>query len=267
MPKYLFTDGISGVKEVQSESELNQLISSSINQDSIRIWIFNTHQWISYADFRKRVHIIPPTAGPIEEVQPTRRGFGWIKKTIAFTLAGATVFLVYNFTRIKWEKVAPLDTMATRPANVPIINTDSVIALVEFVRGQKLDKVTRTNLRIRNNWPDQILLKLQATKEQSNTGFRFSDLVLTLDNATGYFIDDAIVELEVWDKGDKIQTDTISFSKIDYVSPVAVQPSKVYRADSFAINFQSIKAKSFNFCYSADKQSNYGNLGDRWFCK
>ena len=51
MDKYLFTDGTSGVREVQSQEELKTLIASATQPGKIRIWIFNTNEWINYAGF------------------------------------------------------------------------------------------------------------------------------------------------------------------------------------------------------------------------
>lgn len=277
MEKYLFTDGSGEIKEVQSEEELQALIRASSNRNNIRIWRFNSNEWISYADFTKQPQPLPvsqvkATNGkpvPVTEDIPVNQSpkkKGWLKKTVLFTLAGATVFLVYNFTRIRWVKLAPLHTSAARPANVPIIDTDSVLALIEFNRGQKVDRTTRTNLRIRNNWPERILLHVDAERDSSSLATKYYDIVVTLDNATGYLIDEAIVELTSWGNEGK-QTDTLRFTNTSYETPAKRTIDKEIRADSISISFSSIRARSFNFCYSIDKESNYGNLGDKWFCK
>jgi hypothetical protein len=273
MEKYLFTDGSGELQEVQSEEELQALIRASANRHNIRIWRFNSNEWISYADFTKQPQPVPASNGKPVQVteellitQPPKKK-GWLKKTLLFTLAGTTVFLVYNFTRIRWVKMAPLHTSAARPANVPSIDTDSVIALIESVRGQKVDRTTRTNLRIRNNWPERILLHLDADRDSSSLGMKFSNITLTLDNATGYLLDDAIVQLTSWSRNDGKHTDTIHFSNTSYETPAKRSVNKEICADSITLTFSSIRARSFNFCYSIDKESNYGNLGDKWFCK
>lgn len=280
MEKYLFSDGTTGVKEVQSEEELNTLIRSASRPDKIRIWIFNTNEWISYADFAKKprhgdnspaflgngnTSHDGETTSALKGV--TTKKNRWLRKTLLFTLAGTTVFLVYNFTRIKWEKASPMHIMAARPANVPSINTDSLIAMLEMLRGQKIDKTTRTNLRIRNSWPERILLHLRAERETSNIGTKYHQLQVTLDNATGYLVDEAVVKLTVWKNNEQSESDTIQFKNTGYATPAVQTLTKEYRGDSLSVSFESIKAKSFNFCYSADKQSNYGNIADRWFCK
>ena len=54
MEKYLFTDGTNVIREVESDEELHNLIQSSAEPGKVRIWIFNTNEWISLADFNKR---------------------------------------------------------------------------------------------------------------------------------------------------------------------------------------------------------------------
>ena len=53
MEKYLFTDENTGVKQAQSKKELEELVQSSTKPEQVRIWIFNTQEWISYKDFIK----------------------------------------------------------------------------------------------------------------------------------------------------------------------------------------------------------------------
>jgi hypothetical protein len=54
MKKYLFTDGTNVIREVQSDEELQALIQSSAELDKIRIWIFNTNEWLTHAEFCKQ---------------------------------------------------------------------------------------------------------------------------------------------------------------------------------------------------------------------
>ena len=54
MEKYLFTDGTNVIREVESREELQSLIQSSAEPAKVRIWIFNTNEWVSIADFNKR---------------------------------------------------------------------------------------------------------------------------------------------------------------------------------------------------------------------
>jgi hypothetical protein len=268
MNKYLFTDETGVVREVEAEDELHQLIQASRQPELVRIWVFRSHEWISYAEFQKRfTRTSPAIAIKPEKTQAPLFSKRRFKNIALFTLAGATVFLVYNFTRIRWEKASSLNTMAARPANVPSIDVDSVISLVEFVRGQKLDKVTRTNLRIRNNWPDLISLRLEADRDTSREGNRYTNARITVDNATGYQLDEATAQVRAWKDHAIISTDTFHFNNIGYASPATRDLQKTLKADSLSVTFSLIKARSFNFCYSADKKSNYGNLADRWFCK
>ena len=272
MEKYLFADGTSEVREVQSDEELSTLIQSSKRPDLIRIWVFNTHEWISYQDFNKQKGVLNLKSNPLPEpARPLTRkpsaGRKLLKKVFIFLLAGATLFLVYNFTRLTWKKTTPLSFTAARPSNVPLLDADSLFQNFELVRGQKLDKTTKTNLRIRNDWPDRIILQLNASRDTSSAGSKYYDIELTIDNTTGYMIDNAVVKLTSW-KGNNVgNTDTVRFNNISYAMAAKRTVHSTYRGDSLSVSFETIRARSFNFCYSAGKKSNYGNASDRWFCR
>jgi hypothetical protein len=280
MNKYLFTDGTSGVREVQSQEELKTLIASAVQPDKIRIWIFNTNEWINYAGFSNGVLLtrkeknnpvvknnLPVSISENGLSKRSENGLRGVKKFLFFIVAATGIFFVYNFTRIRWEKASPLNITAARPSNVPLINTDSLIQFMEESRGQKLDKVTKTNLRIRNTWPERITLQLNTDRDVSSAGSRYSNAELSIDNSTGYNIDNAVVKFIVWKNNEVSRTDTFHFSNISYAAAAKRKLDNIYRGDSLSVSFQSIKAKVFNFCYSADKKSNYGNGGDRWFCR
>ena len=277
MEKYLFTDGTNVVREAQSKEELHSFIQSSGDPEKTRIWIFSTSEWIAYAEFNKHsvAKIFPlKKTITIEEKKkeaavvrkPARKNTRLVKLFIAI-ITGVTIFLVYNFTRVKWSTTSPLHISAGRPANAPLLNVDSLIQVIETVKGQKLDKVTLTNLRIRNTWPDRIELQLKTDRDSSEAGTKFYNVELLIDNSTGYNIDNAVVELKDW-KNDVLNiTDTFHFSNIGYAALSNRVLTAEYRGDSISVSFLSIKAKSFNFCYSSHKESNYGNLNDRWFCR
>lgn len=273
MEKFLFTDGTNGIREVQSQEELKTLIASAAQAEKIRIWIFNNNEWISYAAFSKRKGFFVQkdnSAVPVAKDElPVRPANGkrWLKKFLLFTVAGAAIFLVFNFTKIKWERAAPLTITAARPSNVPLIDVDSLIQFLEDSRWQKLDKITKTNLRIRNTWPERIILQLTSDRDTSNTGSRYYGIELSIDNSTGYNIDNAIVKLSAWKNNEMSITDTFHFSNISYAIASKRKVNNSYRGDSLSVSFQLIKAKVFNFCYSSDKKSNYGNNNDRWFCR
>ncbi len=272
MEKYLFTDGTNEVREAQSKEELDSFIAATADTASVRIWLFSTCEWVSYADFTKKgkrhgiKKVARATDNTEEPLIPQRRS-NLLKRFIFFTLAGTTVFLVYNFTRIRWEKVQPLQTTASRPANVPMLNADSLLLAVEAARGQKLDKTTRTNLRIRNTWPELITLQLQAYRDTAADNSRFRNIELSIDNSTGYHIDEAIVNIIAWKQDEISSTDTFHISGISYAQAAKRIVEKTYRCDSLSVSFEYIRARRFNFCYSADKKSNYGNAADRWYCR
>jgi hypothetical protein len=279
MVKYLFTDGTSGVKEVQSQEELQSLIAASTRQDKIRIWIFNTSEWVSYSAFSKitqdnKTKVVASRSndspGQTSRAYPAKGTINhrqWLKKFLVFGISGAAIFLVYNFSKLKWQVATPLTISAGRPANVPILNADSIIQVLEEIRGQKLDKTTRTNLRIRNTWPDRILLQLTSGRDTNNSVTKYHSIGLSIDNTTGYNIDQAIVKLAIWSKGMIKNTDTFHFNNISYAMPSSKGVDNHYQGDSISVSFQLIRAKAFNFCYSDDKKSNYGSVNDRWFCR
>lgn len=271
MQKFLFTDGTDGVKEAQTLDELNGLIKTSTSPEKIRIWIIPGQQWISYPEFRKQFTLPAHQATSTTYASAKRPRITdptpWLKKFLFFSIAGVAIYLLYNFTRVKWEKVAAVNYRASRPSNVPALDVDSIMLELEYLRGQKLDRTTRTNLRIRNTWPDRILLSVQSDRDTSSVGTRFYNISLTIDNTTGYQIDQTVVQLEEWTSGSISKRDTFHLNYIGYQSPIIRTIPNKYKGDSLSVSFQSIKSKSFNFCYSAIKQSNYGSTSDRWFCR
>ena len=273
MEKFLFTDGLSGVKEVQSQEELEELIQSTAQPDKTRIWLFNSNEWISYAAYRKiyqqplkkkEVSVVVTTNNLVTAKPPA--GKHGLKKFLFIIALVGGAFLVFNFTRIKWKEAGQVSFVAARPANVPVMDIDSLISEIEYDRGELLDRSTKTNLRLRNTWPDRIELKLQSEKETSSGGARFSNITLSIDNTTGFNLDNAVVKLLVW-KNDKVNAaDTLRFSNIGYDKLLTRTLDAVYRGDSLSVSFKSIRAKAFNFCYSVEKE-NTGNYNDRWFCR
>lgn len=279
MDKFLFTDGTSEVREVQSQDELENLIQSAAQPDKIRIWVFSSNEWIGYSAYRKQVpapirkdkfemHNTNEFATTKFVPIPNRveKGKRWLKKALYTTGAAAGVLLVFNFTKIKWEKADPVN-IAARPANVPEMDIDSLIYEIENARDVKLDRSTQTNLRLRNTWPERIELRLNAERETSNAGSRYFNADISIDNSTGFTLDNAFVKLSVWKNNKVSLTDTLRFTNIRYDKVLKRQLKETYRGDSISISFESIKAKAFNFCYSAATNNNSGNYNDRWFCK
>lgn len=276
MEKYLFIDGTNVIREVESKEELNTLIQSAVDPEAIRIWVFNTSEWVSYAEFTKRSasnyvikKAVPAdTASENKPVQYKRKKrYGWLRKSVIAIIAAGAIFLIYNFTKLRWTKISSIDITAARPENAPVINIDSLIQTIEFSRGKQLDKITSTNLRIRNTWPDRLELHLAADRDTSNAGLQYYNIKLSIDNSTGYNIDDAVAEIEVWKNNEMVESDSVHFDNITYEAIAERNVNTSYRGDSISVAFNSIRSKAFNFCYSADKKSNYGNLNDRWFCR
>lgn len=285
MEKFLFTDGMNGVIEATSLEALEKLVESAEQPDTIRIWLFSSSEWISYAAFRKLVPaparkektlVVADRSVKAYTAQPAfipltadkqSKSKQWLKKFFFFATAAAGVLLVFNFTKIKWEKAAPLSATAAWPSNVPVMDIDSLIYEIEDTRGQGLDRSTRTNLRLRNTWPDRITLQLVAEKETSSNISRFFNIDISIDNATGFNLDNAVVKLSVWNNRKISMTDTIRFGTIRYEKPAKRELDYRYKGDSISVSFESIKAKAFNFCYAATVKNEPGSYNDRWFCK
>ncbi len=272
MEKYLFNDGVTGTKEVHSREELKALAEISTQPDKIKVWPFNSHEWISYAAFckqltsnKKEVAVAAAITG--STTYRAANGQKWLKKFLYLAVVIATGFLVFNFTRIRWENAGTQYVAAARPDNMPSMNIDSLVWILEQQRGQKLDKSTRTNLRLRNTWPDRILLQATASKEISkNDGSRFTSTELGIDNTTGFDLDYAIVKLSVWKNNKISETDTFRFNGIGYAQKVKRELPGSFRGDSISVSFHSIRARSFNFCYSASTKNEAGENYDKWFC-
>jgi hypothetical protein len=268
MNKFLFTDGLNGViKQTDSAEELATWIDASTDPDKIRIWVYNKTEWISLATYRKQYPpvIRKPKSLPVQPV--ANRSMHWTKKLLITTAAAAGVFLVFNFTRIKWESATPLAASAARPANMPEMDIDSLITEIEYERGQTLDRSTRTNLRLRNTWPDRILLQVAAQKETSTAGNRFYDVNITIDNTTGFALDQAIVRLWAWKNNKASLHDTLHFRNIRFDKLANRLIEERIKADSISVDFQSIRAKAFNFSYSSKLSNEPGAYTDRWFNK
>jgi hypothetical protein len=274
MDKFLFTDGTNGVREAQSQEELENWIAAAAEPGRIKVWLFSSNEWISYPAYRK---LVPGRAKKetatltgdtvtISSRGPVKRS-AWLKKFLYLTGAAAGIFLVFNFTRLKWERADPVSNPAARPANVPPMDIDSLIGTIEENRGQLLDRSTRTNLRLRNTWPERILLQVTADRETSGGNSRFFNVDISIDNTTGFHLDRAVVKLQIWKGGQQQMSDTVHFSPIRYDKLAKRQLDFRYRGDSISVSFESIKAKAFNFCYSAATKNNSGNYNDRWFCR
>jgi hypothetical protein len=275
MNKFLFSDKKNGVKEVQSLNELDALIKSSEQPDKISIWLFNSAEWISYQTFLKQfpenIRIDTPTLPnnqfPKAGLPPAISDKKGMKRMLYFIGAAICIFLVFNFTKIDWEKAEAVTMNASRPANILLMDMDSLIKEIEYKRGQQIDKNSKANLRLRNTWPDRIMLQVKADREKSNEESRFYNFVVSIDNTTGYIIENAIVKLLVWKNKKISHSDTLRFENIMYNKLSKRNHDVRYKGDSIAVSFESINSKTFNFCYSASARNISGNENDRWFCR
>jgi hypothetical protein len=263
MDKFLFTDG-TVVKEAASRQELLSLAEELPDPKQAKIWVFNTNEWIPYSAFLKQNSEAPQKIIPaISKGSPVK----WLKNFLFIIALAGGAFLIFNFTSVKWEKAGIYHSTASRPSNMPLIDIDSLFSLIEFQRGKLIDKSTKTNLRLRNTWPDWITLDLQAEKQSGSAGVRFRNISVKLDNSTGFNIDNAIVKLELWKSGKTFSEDTLQFNEIHYgQSPVRILREYI-KADSLTLSFQYIRAKAFNFCYSENTENDPAKFYDRWFCR
>lgn len=275
MEKFLFMNGTGEVKEVQSKQELLQLIIGTPDKARVRVWIYHSNEWINYAtlcsrypSFKQvRVELPATTGGPVIPAVEKSPRHSRLKRWIFYGAGAIAIFFIYNFTKVHWEKTTPLTITAVRPANVPIMNIDSLFADIEATRGQRIDRNTRYNLRLRNSWPEKILLQATSDRAISNGDTRYSHIQVTLDNATGYPIDKAIARITIWKNNRVAEADTVQFRDIPYGQQRSRSWPGEWRGDSIAVQFESITAKAFNFCYDAAKTNNSGNYNDRWFCR
>lgn len=273
MDHYLFTDGTPEVKEAHSKEELLSMVNSSVSPGRIRVWKFNTNEWLDYAAFLKQDPgfgksgtVKPHNGSEALVISPKKKG-AWFKRSLLMPGIAAGALLVFNFSSTGWEKTGTQKTLATRPANVPVMDMDSLITEIEWQRGKTLDKGTRYNLRLRNNWPEHILLQLNAEKETKGGSSRFFNIVVSIDNTTGFNLDNAVVKLMLWKKGKPDVSDTLQFNGIRYDKVLVRQLAGSFRGDSISLSFGSVRAKAFNFCYSTGTKNNSGNPNDRWFCR
>ncbi|HMU46741.1 MAG TPA: hypothetical protein PKC72_10260 [Chitinophagaceae bacterium] len=278
MDKFLFSDGTNAIKEVYSAKELQDLLDQAEHKEVARIWKFNSSEWISYADFVKEFPsflpkrqdklltngtFIPETA-IVVRTTPRKRKIG---RFILYLLLAGVIVLVFNFTRLGKETTSQVTISAQRPGNVPVMDMDSLIRDIEDKRGQKIDRSTKNNLRLRNTWPERIILQATASKETNKNGNRFSAINILLDNTTGYKIDKTVVKLIVWRNNKETTGDTIQFTDIPYTGMIKKDLDGTYRGDSISVVFDEIKAGAFNFCYSSEVENKSGNYNDRWFCR
>lgn len=274
MDKFLFTDGTSGVRVVHSLDELRRLLHNLPSPDHARIWLYNTGEWIPYASFiaRYQQRLIPetealqPSASRDNREIPVKKKKKITAPALMLAIAAGAV-LVFNFASAKWISSGKILVTAARPANVPFMDADSLVKVIEFQRGRPVDKNTRNNLRLRNNWPEQIRLQLEASRETRNGHHRFSDIVVQIDNATGYPLDMAIVTLQGWKNGKPVRRDTIRFGRIGYDKANTRNLANSWQCDSLSISFSEIRSSAFNFCYAALIPNPSGNHNDRWFCR
>jgi len=278
MEKFLFSDGTHAIKEVHSSGELQSLLNQTERKESIRVWKFNSNEWLGYEEFIKMFpsfkavkfdigvpayNFVPETAIVVKPVSLRKK----IGKLFLFLLIPPAIILVFNFTRPGKSDTARVNIKAQRPENVPVMDVDSLIRNIEINRGETIGKNTKNNLRLRNTWPDRILLQATAQKRNSNRKLIFEDVRVSLDNTTGYKIEKAIVKLIVWNNHNAVPVDTIQFTGIPDTGIVERSLEGHYKGDSLSIVFEQIIAPAFNFCYSDKVENRSGNYNDRWFCR
>jgi hypothetical protein len=266
--KILITDGTTPPAELHSQEELEGFVSKSTDPAKLRIWVFPSSEWISYTLYKKRYAAEKPGAGSNRPGTAAKQnGFGmrWATRFLFGAALVSGALLIINFTSVKWEIKDQLKSQSAWPSNVRPIDIDSLISMIEFERMKPLDRSTRTNLRLRNTWPDRILLQLSANQETRNGMSRYADAKISIDNTTGMKVDEAVVEFFVWKNGQIERTDTLQFKNIGYDKMPVRQLNGYYRGDSLSVSFRRINARAFNFCYSSRGNQDAAYY-DPWFC-
>jgi len=188
---------------------------------------------------------------------------------IVLVVAGG-VYAALFYNKKEWTEPGSFETTALRPANVPDLNLDSLIQMVEVKELRTLDKLTKMNLRLRNNWPEKVVLTLQGERQKhlkKDSVLRFNNLQMIVKNFSGYELDAAVVAVNVWDNGEVSKVDTFRLTNIGSRDPYTQNIPNTYKGDSLTVHFYSIRSFGLNFCYSYDEPTISGNPNDKWFCK
>jgi hypothetical protein len=298
--KFLFNDGSGKIREMSSKEELDYHVSISPDRDKIKIWLYHSSSWISYQEFLKKAPSNWQTLnGKAETVKPVQVDILVTETPKSFTspvvkekkqrpptvtkplqivlnicivlvVAGGVYAALFYNTK-EWTESRIYEAKAVRPANAALVNVDSLIHTIEVKEMRTLDKLTKMNLRLRNNWPEKIVLSLQGQQQKhlkKDSTLRFNELQCIVKNFTGYEIDEAVVSINVWKDGAMKTQDTFRLQHIGYRGePYTQTISNTYKGDSLTIHFQSIRSFGLNFCYSYEKPTISGNPNDKWFCK
>lgn len=302
--KFLYNDGSGKIKEVSSKEELDYYIGISPDKNKIRIWLYHSSNWIGYQEYLKIVHrassmparaaqvvnpapasagaavsSFPPASSPVpapivKEKKPppetvTKPLQIILNICIVLVVAGG-VYTALFYNKQEWTEPRVFGITAPRPANAAVMNMDSLIRMLEAKELRTLDNLTKLNLRLRNNWPDKIVLTLQAEarKHLKKDSLRqFNNLEWVVKNNSGYELDEAVVALNVWQDGEVNVQDTFRLTGIGYREPFTMNISNSYKGDSLTVHFYSIRSLGLNFCYTYEEPAISGNPNDKWFCK
>jgi hypothetical protein len=298
--KFLFNDGSGKIRELSSKEELDYYISISPDKQKLKIWLYHSSSWISYEEFLKRAathkspwngkpetvqpavviekSIAPTPPPPAPAIKEKKRHAQTVTKPLQLLLNICIVLVVAGgvyaalfYSQKEWTDPQFFDTTASRPHNTPPLNADSLIHMIEVKEKRTLDKLTKMNLRLRNNWPEKIVLTLQGQQQthlKNDSIRRFENLQCIVKNFTGYTIDHAVVMLQVWQSGSPKIQDTFRLEQIDHRGDAyTLNISNTYKGDSLTIRFSSIRSFGLNFCYSYEEPTISGNPNDKWFCK
>lgn len=297
--KFLFNDSSGKIRQMSSKEELDYHISISPEKHKVKIWLYHSSSWVSYQEYVKSsivnretvngkgetekpvqatvtVKTFTPAPPPIvKERKPrpptvTKPLQILLNICIVMVVAGG-VYAALFYNKREWTEPKSFETITIRPPNAQSVNTDSVIHTIEVKEMRTLDKLTKMNLRLRNNWADKIVLTLQGQQEihlKKDSILRFTKLQCIVKNFSGYEIDQAVVSINVWKDGVVKTQDTFRLQQIGYRGePYTQTISNTYKGDSLTIHFQSVRSFGLNFCYSYEEPTISGNPNDKWFCK
>jgi hypothetical protein len=292
--KFLYNDGSGTIREVGSKAELDYYLSISPDKSRVRIWLFHNSSWITWQEYSKmdlvevkqretivakpinEVKEVVAPAPPIDKPKPARSKRTVTKPLqillnicIVLVVAGGVYAALFYNTK-EWSDEKAFEVTATRPENAPALSIDSIIHSLEVKEKKTLGTLTKMNLRLRNNWPEKIVLVLKGQRQQQlkkDSIHRFTKLEWIVKNSTGYEIDEAEAVVTVWKNGSAQTQDSYRITGIGLREPANLPIPNTYKGDSLTIHFKSLRSFGLNFCYTYDQPTISGNPNDKWFCK
>ena len=171
----MYNDGSGKIREVSSKEELDYYLSISPDKNKVKIWLYHSSSWVSYQDYLKSIgnrqwaidkvetakpvadspkqvkeetilnpYITEPAPPPVKEkiTRPptvTKPLQIILNICIVLVVAGGVYAALFYNTK-EWTDPRRFETKAPRPANMPDLNMDSLIQIVEGKDKRTQDK-------------------------------------------------------------------------------------------------------------------------------